>query len=365
MIEVRGVNTHNKGAHLMMLAVAAAMSNDTKLTMSPNGAEFEDRSAAGFRQTVLLNQAPALTRVVGNALPRTVRDAYGLVRDRDITAVLDAAGFAYSDSFAPTRAKREAMLAAAWHKRGLPIVFLPQAFGPFRKREQKEWSRRLLTSSSLIYARDRVSMEYLGELGLSARIELAPDFTVGLDVSHIGEQIVGRYGAIVPNEKLVTQGKIAESDYVESLVAAAKQMRSLEIAPVVVIHEFNDRRIGEAVASAAGGKLFVSSNPLVLKKVLGGAEVAVASRFHAIVSALALNTPVAAFGWSHKYEELMNDFDVPEWAVSDHRALPDTVSALADGEASARARLAAAVTTVKLRNTEMWRDVRSVVLAEK
>jgi polysaccharide pyruvyl transferase WcaK-like protein len=40
-----------------------------------------------------------------------------------------------------------------------------------------------------------------------------------------------------------------------------------------------------------------------------------ASRFHAMVSALAAGVPTLLIGWSHKYREVMRQFDVEEWAL--------------------------------------------------
>lgn len=358
MIEVRGVNTHNKGAHLMMLAIADVLGDETQLTIAPNGTEYADRSRAGYRQTVLLNQAPRISRIVGNLVPSSIRSAYGLVSDRQIDGVLDAAGFAYSDSFSPARAQREAKLAEHWARRGVPLVFLPQAFGPFQKPEQRRWSKALLEKATLIFARDRVSLAHLEELGLENDVRLAPDFTVGLNVSAIPRQISGSYGAIVPNEKLVTQGRVTEGEYVESLAAVGRQYQAAGLQAVVVIHEFNDQRIGSAIGHASGAELFTHRDPLVLKRVLGDATVAVASRFHAVVGALALNTPVAAYGWSHKYEELMADFGVPEWAVKGRDDLEATVSELLTISTETREALAVTVSEVKKTNTGMWADVR-------
>ncbi len=361
MIEVRGVNTHNKGAHLMMLAVAQELTADNQLTMSPNGADFAARSAAGYQQTFVLNQAPGVTRVLGSAIPSGLRRAFGLVADNELTGVLDAAGFAYSDSFSPARAEREARLAVRWSRRGLPHVFLPQAFGPFTKPDQRRWSKSLLNSASLIFARDKVSLAFVQELGISSEVRLAPDFTVGLDVSAVPSQYTAPYAAIVPNEKLVTQGKVSQDAYVSSLIGAANSFDRAGLKPLVVIHEFNDRGIGELVCAATGAELFLHDDPMVLKRVLGDAEVAVASRFHAIVGALALGTPVAAYGWSHKYGELMEDFGFPEWVVSDSASLQDVVRILVHAGDDTRTSLAHRARLIKDQNAEMWKEVRAAL----
>jgi len=361
VIEVRGVNTHNKGAHLMMLAVAEAMREHSSLTMSPNGADFTERARAGYAQTFLLNQSPTATRLIGDALPAGVKRAFGLVSDREISGVLDAAGFAYSDSFPATRSQREAGHVKRWRSQEKPVVFLPQAFGPFERSDQRKWSRALLENASIIFARDRISLRHLEDLGVANNARVAPDFTVGLDVGLIPAQFTEPFGAIVPNEKLVTQGKISEEDYVAALVEVARGMRKSGLRPVIVVHEFNDRQIGQKVAERASATFFTHSNPLVLKRVLGDAQFAVASRFHAIVSALALATPVAAFGWSHKYEELMRDFGVPDWLMGDAGTLASATEMLGSTTDAELNSLRSRVNDVKASNAQMWADVRAMM----
>lgn len=357
MIELRGVNTHNKGAHLMMLAVAQALGSQHPLTLSPNGARYTDRARAGFRQTIILNQAPRVTSTLGDILPRRALSTFGMVPRRSIKGVLDASGFAYSDSFTTERPRREASLAKYWDRHNVPRIYLPQAFGPFSDPDQKKWSTRLLQGATAIFARDRESAAFLNDLNLSTPIHLAPDFTVGLRVDHVPSPIPGRFGAIVPNEKLVTQGKIGEDEYVTALTLAAKEMSASGARPVIVLHEFNDRRIGAAVAERAGCTVFASDDPLVLKRALGDAQVVVASRFHAIVSALSLGTPVAALGWSHKYGQLMTDFGVPDWVISDVRDAPTHVHHLVNASPTDLATLQARITDVKNSNQAMWKTV--------
>jgi colanic acid/amylovoran biosynthesis protein len=53
----------------------------------------------------------------------------------------------------------------------------------------------------------------------------------------------------------------------------------------------------------------------VLRGLIGRCEVFVASRFHAMVSALATGVPVLVVGWSHKYREVLDMFGLAQWAV--------------------------------------------------
>jgi colanic acid/amylovoran biosynthesis protein len=361
-VELRGVNTHNKGAHLMMIAVAHALRPDFTLTVSPNGSDYERRAELGYRQTLILNQASRASSVIGDIAPRKVREMFGLTARKEITGVLDAAGFAYSDSFSADRARREFGVVSELKKRGAKVVFLPQAFGPFTKPAQREWSGKLLRLADIVYVRDRTSLTHIESLDPTIAARLAPDFTVGLDTSGVRSRLDGAYGAIVPNQKMVSHAGLTESEYVEELTRAGRMFRAHGLKPVVVIHEFNDRRIGARIADALDCEVVEDADPLVLKKVLGAATAAVASRFHAIVSALAGGTPVVAHGWSHKYAELLRDFGVPEWHLKTDSGLEPLVERIIAAEKDGSlARVRERGEEIRSANRRMWDEVRDVL----
>lgn len=361
-IDIRGVNTHNKGAHLMLLAIAAELAEEFTLAASPNGSTYEERARLGLGQTLILNQAPRLSSHIGNRLPPGLRRSFGLVAHREVSGVLDAAGFAYSDSFSTDRSKREAILAKGWASRSVPFVMLPQAFGPFESAQQAKWSGQLIGAADLVFARDRRSLAFVRTLRPSANAKLAPDFTIGLSTAATPSPIPGEFAAIVPNSKMITHAGLSQSTYVESLVSAARSARSIGLTPVVVIHEFSDIALGRKIAAGAGCETFQHPDPIVLKKALGDARVAVASRFHAIVGAVSQSTPVLALGWSHKYAELLNDFEVGEWLATPEDNLGHMLQSAVQSSSSV-ARMEAAGTRLKEDNAVMWASVRGVLRA--
>jgi hypothetical protein len=355
-IDIRGVNTHNKGAQLMMYSIAERIGNDFSLSASPNGTDYLERAKLGLKQTLLINQAPTLSASASNLIPKKIRTAFGLASDSDLTGVLDAAGFAYSDNFSAERSKREATHAARWKKNGVPLVMLPQAFGPFTHSDQREWSGKLLRDAKIVFARDKISLQHVRSLDPAINVKLSPDFTIGLKAPGIEPPIGGVYGAIVPNSKMVSHTSLSAESYVESLVNASLVMRAAGIEPVVVIHEFNDLALGRRISESLGCEMFQHENPLVLKKALGDAAVAVASRFHAIVGALSQETPVIAYGWSHKYQELLSDFGVPEWVYTPEQDIKASVEQLIHAANSPNV-LAERGTELRSQNDAMWTEV--------
>jgi polysaccharide pyruvyl transferase WcaK-like protein len=363
-IDIRGVNTHNKGAQLMMMAIAARLGSQYPLSTSPNGSSYDIRARLGLTQSMLLSQAPQLSARVSDLVPGSLRKAFGLTSDSDITGVLDASGFAYSDSFSAERSKRETVHARRWQRRGVPVVFLPQAFGPFTKADRAQSSRELLKRASLVFARDATSLDFIKGLDSSIPVHLSPDFTIGLSAAGVASPIDGEYAAIVPNSKMVSHTALGEQQYVDSLIAAGETASSAGLRPVVVIHEHNDLGLGGRISSALSCEVFSDPDPLVLKRVLGDAQIAIASRFHAIVGALSQETPVLAYGWSHKYGALLADFGVPDWELTGSEGIAEAVSALL---ADTRGRAAMHENKLRLleRNDEMWSMVTETLSAPR
>src|SRR5690606_27898782 len=52
----------------------------------------------------------------------------------------------------------------------------------------------------------------------------------------------------------------------------------------------------------------------------------VASRFHAMVSSLAMGVPTLVIGWSHKYQEVLEMFGSEEWAFGHEKLEPAYLS---------------------------------------
>lgn len=352
-IDIRGVNTHNKGAHLMLLAVVERLGSTLSLSLSPNGSAYDVRSHLGLRQTAVLNQAPLASAILSNRVPQSLADSFGIARDKDITGVLDAAGYAYGDAFSPKRSKRESSIARRWTKRGAKIVALPQAFGPFSNADVKEWSGKYLGQVSLAFARDPQSLAHLREVAPHVESRLSPDFTLGLSPALVERPVAGPFCAIVPNGKIVSHTAMTSEQYVQRLVDAGRAFRAAGVEPVVVIHETGDRRIAQALQEQLSAPLVDDPDPLVLKGVLGQAAFAVASRFHALVGALSQGTPSIAFGWSHKYEALLADFDSSEWMYRPENNITDYVSRILTAD-DLPLTLAEISGVLKKRNDEMW-----------
>ncbi|HEX6373489.1 MAG TPA: polysaccharide pyruvyl transferase family protein [Longimicrobium sp.] len=377
LIEVRGagVGTANKGAELMLRAVARqrdAWGGGVELAIHPNKGPYRQRAQLGLYQKLWLGRLGALGNPVTGLVPRRVRQTFGLVTEDEIQGVLDASGFAYSDQWGPRASEHLARMAARWRSRGTPVVLLPQALGPFRDPRGREAFRRALDGVDLVFARDRISLEHVRELGpVRARIEQAPDFTVAMPGTlPPGYEPRPRQVAVVPNLRMVDKGTAEVRDrYVGVLAECVRHLRARGYEPFILVHDpTSDFAISETLRQQVGGELRVESHddPGHLKGILGECHAVIGSRFHALVSSLAQAVPSLAMGWSHKYEMLFEEFGAGECVV---KATDPTAAVLAQLdrllEGPERERVIGALrengVAMRQKTVRMWADVAGVL----
>jgi len=320
LIEIRPGPLSNKGGELMLRAALGELAPPHTIAVEHWVADYGTRARLGLYQKVWIRRLGRLAGVPAKLLPRRVMQMYGLVAESDIEAVVDASGFAYSDQFGAERTQAMARLARMWKRRGKPLILLPQAFGPFSGARMRRAARQLIESADLVYARDRASLEHVRGLGVTgADVRMAPDFTMALPSKP--EPAAGaRTAYVVPNEKMVTHtpGRDHRS-YVEFLADVIRHLQDRGVPTAMLLHEpAADRKLGAQVRDLVGHSvpLIVEEDAMALRTLIGTASFVVGSRYHALVSALAQGVPVLAAGWSHKYEELLRDFDCEDLLVA-------------------------------------------------
>jgi len=245
---------------------------------------------------------------------------YGTVTPEEISIVLDASGFAYSDQWGPGQTKTMAKAAAKYHKQGTPIILMPQAFGPFTKPEIRSNFKDLAKYATFIFPRDSISYGYVTDVvGESKKIIQTPDFTIGVKgdppQSFEGDRI-----AIVPNYRMIDKTSKGEAGkYLPFLASCIRNLLSLGEKPFFLIHEGEpDKKLAERINQEFDFDLEIhrEDDPLKLKGIIGTCKGMIGSRFHGLVSALSQGVPALAIGWSHKYEMLFKDFDFAEGLLS-------------------------------------------------
>jgi len=144
IIEIRKAGFVNKGAELMLHAALQKLRTrypDATFVMAPTPKKAEQP----FRKLVQLGFYPKawLWRygiqwgTLANFAPRPLREMYGVVLDREVDVVVDAAGFAYSDQWGEDPCAELAQSTRRWKKNGTRVILLPQALGPFKSEKNR------------------------------------------------------------------------------------------------------------------------------------------------------------------------------------------------------------------------------------
>ncbi|MEM1010794.1 MAG: polysaccharide pyruvyl transferase family protein [Planctomycetota bacterium] len=389
LLDITGTGLENKGGQLMMQAVVrrlgehgATFAMNPRVDAAPSelvplGVRPLFPPTSNGRSGTFWWQLP-MANLLSKALPASVARLYDALPRHTTVGMVDVSGYAFGDFFSAGNIVTITRRARFYKKRGMPVVFMPQMFGPFEKPKTAEAMRKLLPVPDLIYVRDAVSHAYLekliGSAGLPKHVRRAPDITIfeqPSDQEHAAaaDVVPSGFVGLVPNVRMLDKGGPAWSEiYVDRLVAAGRAALDAGSEVRLIVHEQHgpDADIAAEIGRRLDGQCgepIAEDSPLKLKAIIGRANVIVASRFHSIVAALSSAVPALTLGWSHKYDELLSDFGVPELMVraeDPESSLVEHVRQLADdGERRGQTvqTLKDRKAAMKLDADQMWNDV--------
>lgn len=376
IIEIRKAGFVNKGAELMLHATLQKLKArypDATYVMAPTPKKAEQP----FRKLVQLGFYPKawLWRygiqwgTLANFAPRPLREMYGVVLDKEVDVVIDAAGFAYSDQWGESPCTELAQSTKRWKKKGTRVILLPQALGPFESEKNQAAMKSVVDNVDLIFPRERVSYEHLTRLvGEQAKIKQSPDFTnLVTGVLPPGFDVEQNRFCIVPNCRMLdkTDQKTREA-YLPFLISCTRYLLKKNAKPFVLVHEGkDDQRLAEQLSTAVGGIPIVQeSGALEIKGILGACSGTLGSRFHGLVSALSQGVPALATGWSHKYQMLFEDYGFPEGLVevtTDEAEIERKIDLVTDDAERIRALIQASTDQLKQQSERMWQEVFAVI----
>ena len=323
LIEIRGTGFVNKGAELMLRSIISNLRKNIPeaiiaVPSSTAGYHSIHRAELGLLQKIWLQRYRVQWGNFGGLIPKCLRQMYGIVIDSEVDVVLDASGFTYSDQWGIESTLATVKEMKKWKKQGTKVIFMPQAFGPFTDENIKLAFKSLVEQADLMFARDRVSYDYITQLvGDRENVTIAPDFT-NLMQGQLPEnfdKLANRF-CVIPNYRMIDKTSSEQSKaYLSFLITCVKYLLNQGKKPFILIHEGdNDLWIGQEIVKAVGQDVDIvrETNAIRIKGIIGVSEGVISSRFHGLVSALSQGIPALATGWSHKYEMLFQDYFFPE-----------------------------------------------------
>ncbi|WP_029136102.1 polysaccharide pyruvyl transferase family protein [Nakamurella lactea] len=234
---------------------------------------------------------------------------------------------------------------------GTPVVKCSQAMGPFKTRVNRLLAGFTLKRLARVCPRGSVTESYVRSLGLknvTPAGDMAFTMQVPDDVREAARKDLaargdGPYLTLSPSQVVATycEGKDIPypqimADFIDR-VGEATGLRVVMIAHSAQANKgvghMNDLPLCRDIAALVrnpGNLTFFDDElmPTTLRAIIGESEAIVASRFHAMISALTEKVPPLVIGWSHKYGEVLAPFELAESAITyDELVDADTIVA--------------------------------------
>jgi polysaccharide pyruvyl transferase WcaK-like protein len=341
----------NKGAAAMLeSSIASALALDPKSTFTLFSMyPAEDRRLNEFPQLEILDGSPAKLGVGINSLallyfllpplrPVLRRSSRSIRALAQSDRLIDQMGISFSDGREKFLIYNVAAILPAMLV-GTKVVKASQAMGPFTNPVNRLVSKMFLPRITSITTRGRITHSFTDELGLTNTVlgvdsafalkmdpkEKAPSFA-SLIPGYTSGTVVGVSPSVVVRNKVEAEKPGSYLPLMRDLIAHIRQAGH---SVVVIPHSVrtgqsktqnNDLplcvELFNSIPDTTGvGLLSEELSSQKLRALIANCHILVTSRFHAMVSALAVATPPLVIGWSHKYEEVLELFELQDLAM--------------------------------------------------
>ncbi len=259
---------------------------------------------------------------------------------RNTDLVIDEAGISFVDSRGFVMNTYAFICAAVPLLVGTPVVKYSQAMGTFRNPWNRFLAKWIVPKLKLICARGQGTYDNLKEIGITENVKLCADgaFTmkddpawqakvqercekdaffkkdvVGLSISSVVQKKCGKMG--IDYQKIMADfiSCLNQKGYGVLMIANAARINSEK-------PRNNDLMIGDAIYESLSDQSKVrwyheEMDAEEIREYISHCKYLVASRFHAMIGALEKKVPVLLIGWSHKYQEVLDMFELGQYAA--------------------------------------------------
>ena len=255
-------------------------------------------------------------------------------------AVLDETGISFADSRGFVMNTYAFVRAAVPLLVGTSVMKYSQAMGTFHSFWNRFLAKWILPKLKLICVRGEGTFENLKQIGITKNVRICADgaFTmpdsekhdamvnevcakdtfyddnvIALSISSVVEIKCKKLS--IPYKEIMQQftDYLTEQGYHVLFIANAARIDSVKTSN-------NDLMICDAVYEGVKNKNMVrwyhkEMDAEEIRAYIGKSRVLVASRFHAMIGALEKKVPVLLVGWSHKYQEVLDMFQLGQYVI--------------------------------------------------
>ena len=246
----------------------------------------------------------------------------------------------------------------------IPVVKFSQAMGPFQSTINRLVAKFSLNRCNAIFTRGATTANYLAELKLTHPKVMRADDVAFLyefndTIAALNKQKIDKtlktlnltkdvraIIGICPSSVIAAKAIKEEWDYIGYLVDLIQKLirngHFVILFPNATREENCDKLRNNDIPIIRQVTKIVSEDPHLqtnllqvdhdvdtsgIKQIIKACDIVAVSRFHAMIGALSLKIPTVVLGWSHKYLEVMTEFDQEDMVI-DYKevSLPNTVT---------------------------------------
>lgn len=255
---------------------------------------------------------------------------------KKVDIIVDISGIMFSDFFGRSFLEKifeGAHLLVGKALRKIVIKYTCD-MGPFNNLKNRIIAKLCLNRIDLIFARSKVTMNYLRQIGVTTPIFVIPDTAFILkpymykkeeiiSCEKIGKQLVG----ISVSHTIMRYKKYEKIDFLikEKYIKVISELihyltKNVNAYVLLIPNElnfkhYNDLSVAREIFDSLTNKKDVlllekEYNAKHLKGIIRLCDLFIGSRYHSIVAALSSCVPTIAIGWHHKYQEVMKSMNL-------------------------------------------------------
>lgn len=257
--------------------------------------------------------------------------------------VLDEAGISFVDSRGFIMNTYAFVCAAVPLMMGVPVVKYSQAMGTFKNPWNRFLAKWILPKLSLICARGQITYDNLAGIGIKDNVKLCADGAFTMEdepaakemvdkvkdaddfYSDAAEKLVGLSLSSVVEKKCTKLGidyAGIMADFIRWLNGEGYKVLIIANAARIESEKTrnNDLMVCDKIYDSLEDKSMTrwyhkEMDAEEIREYIGSCRFLVASRFHSMIGSLEKKVPVLLIGWSHKYKEVLDFFELGQYAI--------------------------------------------------